>query len=106
MKHVAYTKQVFVDARRQQDDSTLSTKHAKVLCITFGTPMLGDAQLQNFIESRGWRKDFLHVVTRHDIVARVLLAKLKGTMSACAVWIELIETTCHSSPPGCAQRLT
>lgn len=68
--------------------------------------MLGDAQLQNFIESREWRKDFLHTVSRHDIVARILLAKVKGTMSARANWVEPVENTCHSSPSDCAQRLT
>ncbi|XP_057495138.1 lipase-like PAD4 [Actinidia eriantha] len=47
-----------------------------VLCITFGSPLLSNESLSKFILQERWGGHFWHVVAKHDIVPRLLLAPL------------------------------
>jgi hypothetical protein len=43
-----------------------------ILCITYGSPLLGNMALSQAILRERWGDKFLHVVSRHDIVPRLL----------------------------------
>ncbi|XP_057731302.1 lipase-like PAD4 [Arachis stenosperma] len=45
-----------------------------VLCITFGSPMLGNQSFSNAILKERWGANFIHMVTKHDIMPRILFA--------------------------------
>ncbi|EXB36434.1 hypothetical protein L484_010001 [Morus notabilis] len=45
-----------------------------VLCITFGSPMLGNDSLSRAILRERWGGNFCHVVSKHDIMPRLLFA--------------------------------
>ncbi|KAE8709942.1 PAD4 [Hibiscus syriacus] len=44
-----------------------------VLCITFGSPLLGNEALHRSILRQRWSGNFCHVVSKHDIMPRLLL---------------------------------
>ncbi|CAI0455588.1 unnamed protein product [Linum tenue] len=45
------------------------------LCITFGSPLIGDSGLHRGISQRStWKSSFLHVVSNHDFLPRLLIA--------------------------------
>ncbi|XP_050262725.1 senescence-associated carboxylesterase 101-like [Quercus robur] len=61
-----------------------TTKHP--LCITFGSPLIDDEGLQEAISNYpAWNSCFLHVVSDHDPVPRVLINGYKpfGTFLIC-----------------------
>ena len=46
------------------------------LCITFGSPLIGDEGLQEAISNYpAWNSCFLHVVSDHDPIPRVLIVR-------------------------------
>ncbi|ESW09760.1 hypothetical protein PHAVU_009G154000 [Phaseolus vulgaris] len=45
-----------------------------VLCITFGSPMLGNDSFSRAILKERWGGNFCHVVSKHDIMPRLLFA--------------------------------
>ncbi|KAL6339051.1 hypothetical protein AAG906_024202 [Vitis piasezkii] len=47
-----------------------------VLCITFGSPLLGNEALSRAILRERWAGNFCHVVSNHDFVPRLFLAPL------------------------------
>ncbi|XP_041005579.1 lipase-like PAD4 [Juglans microcarpa x Juglans regia] len=47
-----------------------------VLCITFGSPLLGNGSLSRAILRERWGGNFCHVVSKHDIMPRLLFAPL------------------------------
>jgi hypothetical protein len=48
----------------------------KILCITFGSPLLGNESLSCVIGRERWGGNFCHVVSKHDIMPRLLFAPL------------------------------
>ncbi|KAI3451619.1 hypothetical protein Pfo_008284 [Paulownia fortunei] len=46
----------------------------EVLCITYGSPMLGNESFSQAILQERWVGNFCHVVAQHDIVPRLLFA--------------------------------
>lgn len=48
----------------------------QVLCITFGSPLLGNHSLSKALLRQRWTGNFCHVVLKHDIVPRLLFASL------------------------------
>lgn len=48
----------------------------QVLCITFGSPLLGNESLSKSLLRQRWAGNFCHVVSKHDIVPRLLFAPL------------------------------
>jgi hypothetical protein len=53
-------------------------RQSSPFCITFGCPLVGDANLVEAAGRENWAGNFLHVVSKHDIVPRMLLAPLKS----------------------------
>ncbi|XP_057831870.2 protein EDS1L-like [Cryptomeria japonica] len=49
-------------------------RQISVNCITFGSPLVGDAVLMESIDREDWSGNFCHVVSQHDIVPRMVLA--------------------------------
>jgi len=47
-------------------------------CITFGCPLVGDERLVEAVGRENWGGNFLHVISQHDIVPRMLLAPLES----------------------------
>ncbi|XP_017969515.1 PREDICTED: lipase-like PAD4 [Theobroma cacao] len=47
-----------------------------VLCITFGSPLLGNEALHRSILRERWGGNFCHVVSKHDIMPRLLFADI------------------------------
>lgn len=45
-----------------------------VICITFGSPMLGNQSFSRAILQKRWAGHFCHVVSQHDIVPRLFFA--------------------------------
>ncbi|GMN61679.1 hypothetical protein TIFTF001_030743 [Ficus carica] len=50
------------------------TTSPPVLCITFGSPLLGNDSLSGAILRERWSGNFCHVVSNHDIMPRLLFA--------------------------------
>ncbi|XP_057831772.2 lipase-like PAD4 [Cryptomeria japonica] len=53
-------------------------KNIYPLCITFGSPLVGNAALRESIGSQDWLGRFCHVVSKHDFVPRMLLAPFES----------------------------
>eukprot|EP00253_Pinus_taeda_P018531 PITA_18531 len=49
-------------------------RQSSPLCITFGSPLVGDVGLVEAVGHENWAGNFCHVVSKHDIVPRMLLA--------------------------------
>ncbi|XP_015879209.3 senescence-associated carboxylesterase 101-like isoform X1 [Ziziphus jujuba] len=55
-------------------DSMVLSKTKRPLCITFGSPLIGDSSLQKAIfQSQTWNSCFLHVVSNQDPIPRIFL---------------------------------
>ncbi|GMI67589.1 ARABIDOPSIS PHYTOALEXIN DEFICIENT 4, PHYTOALEXIN DEFICIENT 4 [Hibiscus trionum] len=52
--------------------STMSSPMS-VLCVTFGSPLLGNEALHRSILRQRWGGNFCHVVSKHDIMPRLLI---------------------------------
>ncbi|KAF5730494.1 putative Disease resistance protein [Tripterygium wilfordii] len=48
------------------------------LCVTFGSPLVGDWIFNHAIRRENWSRYFIHFVMRYDIVPRILLAPLSS----------------------------
>ncbi|XVF12169.1 hypothetical protein REPUB_Repub08aG0091200 [Reevesia pubescens] len=48
------------------------------LCVTFGSPLVGDFIFNHALRRENWSQYFLHFVMRYDIVPRILLAPLSS----------------------------
>ncbi|KAJ7945119.1 Lipase-like PAD4 [Quillaja saponaria] len=48
-----------------------------VICITFGSPLLGNESLSRAIVRERWGGNFCHVVSKHDIMPRLLFAPVE-----------------------------
>ncbi|KAJ4842825.1 hypothetical protein Tsubulata_040693 [Turnera subulata] len=53
-----------------------SFSNLSILCITFGSPLLGNESLSRAILRERWSGNFCHVVSRDDIMPRLLFAPL------------------------------
>ncbi|XP_057831759.2 lipase-like PAD4 [Cryptomeria japonica] len=53
-------------------------KNIYPLCITFGSPLVGNAALRESVGSQDWLGRFCHVVSKHDFVPRMLLAPFES----------------------------
>nr|WPA93990.1 PAD4 protein [Saussurea medusa] len=47
-----------------------------VICFTFGSPLIGNEPLSKAIQRQRWGGNFCHVISKYDIVPRLLLAPL------------------------------
>ncbi|KAF8390328.1 hypothetical protein HHK36_024853 [Tetracentron sinense] len=48
------------------------------VCVTFGSPLLGDRVFGHALRRENWSRHFVHFVMRYDIIPRVLLAPLSS----------------------------
>ncbi|XVF58840.1 hypothetical protein PTKIN_Ptkin07bG0098300 [Pterospermum kingtungense] len=55
---------------------SISSPMSKVLCITFGSPLLGNQAFHRSILRQRWGGNFCHVVSKHDIMPRLLFADI------------------------------
>jgi len=53
-----------------------SSTSMSVLCITFGSPMLGNGSFSRAILKQRWSGNFCLVVSKHDIMPRLLFAPI------------------------------
>lgn len=54
------------------------TTHHPILCITFGSPLIGNESLSRAIQRERWCGKFCHVVSSHDIMPRLLSTPLSS----------------------------
>ncbi|XP_057867959.2 lipase-like PAD4 isoform X1 [Cryptomeria japonica] len=57
-------------------------RHVSPFCITFGSPLVGDARLGEALGREDWSGKFCHVVSKYDIVPRMLLAPFRSIAKA------------------------
>ncbi|KAL9233359.1 hypothetical protein vseg_008374 [Gypsophila vaccaria] len=67
----------------------------KILCITFGSPLLGNKSLSESLRYR-WAGNFCHVVRKHDIVPQLLFAPLDAMESHLPVLLQYIQLSMNS----------
>lgn len=60
---------------------SMSSPTSTVLCITFGSPLLGNGALHRSILRERWGGNFCHVVSKHDIMPRLLFAEIVSHVS-------------------------
>ncbi|XP_022774846.1 lipase-like PAD4 isoform X2 [Durio zibethinus] len=60
---------------------SMSSPVTTVLCITFGSPLLGNETLHRSIRRQRWVGNFCHVVSKHDIMPRLLFAEIVNHIS-------------------------
>jgi len=63
---------------KQSSPFCYTLKNVSPFCITFGCPLVGDERLVQAIGREHWGGNFCHVVSKHDIVPRMLLAPLES----------------------------
>ncbi|KAG9442128.1 hypothetical protein H6P81_017982 [Aristolochia fimbriata] len=51
-----------------------------LFCVTFGSPFIGNKALSAAITDRGWAHRFCHVTSIHDMVPRLFLSALPGSL--------------------------
>ncbi|KAK1564727.1 hypothetical protein Q3G72_010188 [Acer saccharum] len=66
-------------------------KTMKPLCITFGSPLVGDRIFNHALSREDWSQCFTHFVMRYDIFPRVPLAPLESTARSSGIDIVLNE---------------
>ncbi|GAV74375.1 Lipase_3 domain-containing protein [Cephalotus follicularis] len=49
-------------------------KKQEPLCVTYGSPLVGDRVFNHALRRENWSRFFIHFVVRYDIVPRILLA--------------------------------
>ncbi|PRQ49497.1 putative carboxylesterase [Rosa chinensis] len=79
----------------QSVSSTLS-----VLCITFGSPLLGNASLSRAILRERWGGNFCHVVSKYDIMPRLLFAPLESCTRQLHFLLQYWQMSMSASSPG------
>ncbi|CAN6362551.1 unnamed protein product [Urochloa humidicola] len=60
-----------------------------VLCLTFGSPLLGNEALSRAILRERWGGNFCHVVSQHDVVPRLLFCPLDAIPAHVIVGMQL-----------------
>lgn len=55
----------------------LMSSSTSIICFTFGSPLLGNESMSKAILRERWGGNFCHVVTKYDIMPRLLFAPLE-----------------------------
>ncbi|WVZ61406.1 hypothetical protein U9M48_011285 [Paspalum notatum var. saurae] len=71
-----------------------------VLCITFGSPLLGNEALSRAILRERWGGNFCHVVSQHDVIPRLLFCPLDAVPAHIIVGMQLQQWPARSRQPG------
>uniref|UniRef100_A0A803KNC0 Lipase-like PAD4 n=2 Tax=Chenopodium quinoa TaxID=63459 RepID=A0A803KNC0_CHEQI len=68
----------------------------QILCITFGSPLLGNKSLLKSLLRQRWAGNFCHVVLKHDIIPRLLFAPLAPINTQLHCLLKLIQLSITS----------
>ncbi|KAG8089558.1 hypothetical protein GUJ93_ZPchr0011g27012 [Zizania palustris] len=60
-----------------------------VLCVTFGSPLLGNKALSKAILREQWASSFCHVVSQHDVIPRLLFCPLDAVPAHVIIGMQL-----------------
>lgn len=74
---------------------TLSSP-TQILCVTFGSPLLGNKSLSKSLLRQRWVGNFCHVVLKHDIIPRLLFAALAPINTQLHYVFQYIQSTITS----------
>ncbi|KAK9167420.1 hypothetical protein Scep_002611 [Stephania cephalantha] len=78
------------------------SSNLSILCITFGSPLLGNSSLSRAILRERWGGKFCHVVSQHDIVPRLLFSPITPIAphlnSLFQLWLMSMTSSLHQSP--------
>ncbi|KAK9950185.1 hypothetical protein M0R45_005686 [Rubus argutus] len=74
-----------------------SSTHS-VFCITFGSPLLGNEALSRAILRERWGGNFCHVVSKYDIMPRLLFAPLESCTRQLHFLLQYWQMSMTSSP--------
>uniref|UniRef100_A0A0A9HV70 Fungal lipase-like domain-containing protein n=1 Tax=Arundo donax TaxID=35708 RepID=A0A0A9HV70_ARUDO len=77
-----------------------------VLCVTFGSPLLGNEALSRAILRERWNGNFCHVVSQHDIVPRLLFCPLETLPAHMIIGMQLQQWPAGTRHTGAATRVT
>ncbi|XP_038692866.1 lipase-like PAD4 [Tripterygium wilfordii] len=67
-----------------------------VLCITFGSPLLGNESLSRAIARERWGGNFCHAVSKHDLMPRLLFAPVASITSQLHCLLQFWHLSMHS----------
>lgn len=102
--------------QQYKPDPTINLQHPYIqpdprmppLCITFGSPLVGDKVFSHALGRENWSEYFFHFVSRYDIVPRVLFAPLssiKGYLHDILHYLNPKSTLTVQEPVGQASNL-
>lgn len=77
-----------------------------VLCVTFGSPLLGNESLSRAIIRKQWAGNFCHVVSQHDIVPRLLFCPTHSVPVHLIVGMQLQQWPEYKSHGGVVTAVT
>lgn len=77
-----------------------------VLCITFGSPLLGNEALSRAILRERWGGNFCHVVSQHDVVPRLLFCPLDAVPADIIVGMQLHQWPARTRHTGAVTTVT
>ncbi|CAO2836901.1 unnamed protein product [Amaranthus hypochondriacus] len=78
----------------------------QILCITFGSPLLGNKSLSKLLLRQRWFGNFCHVVHKHDIIPRLLFAPFRPINTQLHFLLQYIQSSISSSPDQIRVRVT
>ncbi|KAH9775957.1 protein eds1-related [Citrus sinensis] len=71
-----------------------STSRMPPICVTFGSPLVGDFIINHALRRESWSHYFIHFVMRYDIVPRVLLAPLSSLEPELKTILDFLNPKC------------
>ncbi|OEL24493.1 Lipase-like PAD4 [Dichanthelium oligosanthes] len=77
-----------------------------VLCVTFGSPLLGNEALSRAILRERWGGNFCHVVSQHDVVPRLLFCPLDAVPAHIIVGMQLQQWPARTRHAGAVTAVT
>ncbi|XP_035823428.1 lipase-like PAD4 isoform X5 [Zea mays] len=79
---------------------------APVLCVTFGSPLLGNEALSRAILRERWGGNFCHVVSQHDVVPRLLFCPPDAVPAHIIVGMQLDQWPARTRHTGAVNTVT
>ncbi|VAI03192.1 unnamed protein product [Triticum turgidum subsp. durum] len=77
-----------------------SCSPSPVLCVTFGSPLLGNEALSRAILRERWGGNFCNVVSQHDVVPRLLFCPLDAVPVRVIIGMQLQQWPGHTHNTG------
>ncbi|ONM19449.1 Lipase-like PAD4 [Zea mays] len=86
--------------------SSSSPPAPPVLCVTFGSPLLGNEALSRAILREHWGGNFCHVVSQHDVVPRLLFCSPDAVPAHIIVGMQLQQWPAWTRHTGAVSTVT